>query len=142
MDEKEVQSTTTTRKVIKEPAIKTGPPQAVYETKKSIFRTYQVVWYFLGVIEVLLGFRIILKIFGADPYSGFANFIYSLSSPFALPFFGVLRTSTAPPSGSLIEWSTLVAMAVYWIIAYGIVQLLQFVKPVTPDEVEQTVDSQ
>jgi len=142
MDEKEVQSTTTTRKVIKEPTIKTGHSQAVYETKKSIFRTYQVVWYFLGVIEVLLGFRIILKIFGADPYSGFANFIYSLSSPFALPFFGVLRTSTAPQSVSLIEWSTLIAMAVYWIIAYGIVQLLQFVKPVTPDEVEQTVDSQ
>ncbi|MCR4334579.1 MAG: YggT family protein [Patescibacteria group bacterium] len=142
MDEKEVQSTTTTRKVIKEPAIKTGPPQAIYETKKSIFRTYQVVWYFLGVIEVLLGFRIILKIFGADPYSGFANLIYSLSSPFALPFFGVLRISTATTTGSLIEWSTLVGMAVYWIVAYGIVQLIQFVKPVTPDEVEQTVDSQ
>ncbi len=141
MEEKE-QVVSTTRRVVKEPEIKTGHPQAVYEAKKSIFRTYQIVWYLLGVIEVLLGFRLLLKIFAADPSSGFTNLIYSLSSPFALPFLGVLRTSVAPTSGAVIEWSTLVAMAVYWIVAYGIVQLFQFVKPVTPNEVEQTVDSQ
>lgn len=133
---------TTTKKVVKEPSVKTEPPQEVYETKKSIFRTYQIVWYILGVIEVLLIFRLLLKGFGADPLSGFATLIYALSDPFAIPFAGVLGVTTAPELGAYIEWSTLIAMAVYWIVAFGIIQLFQFIKPVTPREVEETVDSQ
>lgn len=153
MEEKEVQKTTevtteapqqvvtTTKKVMK-PAVRTGHPQAVYDTKKSIFRTYQVVWYILGVVEVLLAFRFALKVFGADPMSGFTNFIYTASNPLAVPFLGVLRTSVTPTGGTIMEWSTIIAMAVYWLVAYGIVQLIQFIKPVTPNEVEETVDSQ
>ena len=133
---------TTVRKVVKDAQIKTEHPQVVYETKKSIFRTYQVVWYILGVIEVLLAFRVLLRVIAANPSSGFASFIYVVSAPFAGPFAGVLGVSVEPSIGSVMEWSTLLAMAVYWIVAYGIVQLFQFVKPVTPDEVEETVDSQ
>ncbi len=136
------QVVTTTKKVVKEPRVKTGHPQQVFETKKTIFRTYQVVWYFLGVIEVLLTFRFILKVAGADPYSGFANLIYSASAPFVWPFIGVLGITTAPKGGTTIEWPVLIAMVVYAVVAYGIVQLLQFVKPVTPEEVEESVDTQ
>ncbi len=127
-------------KVVSPPPIRTDPPQKVYETKKAIFRTYQVVWYILGVIEVLLAFRVLLKLLGANPFSGFTHFIYALSNPFALPFAGVLGVTVTDEV--VLEWSTLIAMAVYAIVAYGIVSLLQLVKPTTPEEVEQTVDSQ
>ena len=60
-------------------------PQKTYQTKKAIFRSYQIIWYFLGVIEVLLAFRVILKFLGASTFSGFTNFIYAISSPLALP---------------------------------------------------------
>lgn len=133
---------TTVKQVTTAPPVRTEHPQTVYETKKSIFRTYQVVWYILGVIEVLLAFRVFLRLVGANPASGFATFIYTLSEPFAGPFAGVLRMSIAPQAGSVMEWSTLLAMVVYWIFAYGLVELLQFIKPVTPQEVEQAVDTQ
>lgn len=68
----------------------TESPQKEYKTKKAIFRTYQVIWYILGVIEVLLAFRILLKLLGANTYSGFTSFIYAISSPFATPFAGIL----------------------------------------------------
>src|SRR5688572_22512241 len=100
------QVTTSTRRVVKEPQVKVGHPQEIYDTKKSIFRTYQVVWYILGVIEVLLAFRVALKILGANPLSGFTNLVYTLSDPFALPFAGVLGVSIAPATGSIFEWST------------------------------------
>ncbi len=122
------------------PTVETGSPQKTYQTKKAIFRSYQIIWYILGVIEVLLGFRILLKLLGASTYSGFTNFIYSLSAPFALPFAGILRTSTS--ANLIFEWSTIIAMVVYAIVAYGIVALFQLVKPTNQQEVEQTVDNQ
>jgi uncharacterized protein YggT (Ycf19 family) len=114
--------------------------QKEYQTKKAIFRTYQIIWYILGIIEVLLAFRIILKLLGASTQSGFTSFIYAISSPFALPFAGILGKTGI--SGMILEWSTLIAMAVYAIVAYGIVKFFQLVKPTNPEEVEQTVDNQ
>lgn len=121
-------------------SVQAGTTQHEYQTKKAIFRTYQVVWYILGVIEVLLAFRVVLKLLGASTTSGFTSFIYALSSPFATPFAGIFRTNGL--SGMIFEWSTLVAMAVYAIVAYGMVAFFQLVKPTNPDEVEQVVDNQ
>lgn len=122
------------------PHVETGSPQKEYQTKKAIFRTYQVIWYILGIVEVVLTFRILLKFLGASTFSGFTNFIYAISGPFATPFAGILGTTVS--SNLVFEWSTLIAMAVYAIVAYGIVALFQLVKPTNSDEVEQTVDNQ
>jgi hypothetical protein len=116
----------------------TEHPQKVYAKKKTIFRIYQVIWYVLGVIETLLVFRIVLKALGANPTSGFANLIYSLSNPLALPFRGIFPTPVV--EGSVFEWSTLIAGIVYLVLAYGLVYLFQIVKPTTPLEVEQKVN--
>lgn len=121
------------------PGVETSSPQQTYQAKKAIFRSYQVIWYIVGVIEVLLAFRVVLKLLGANTYSGFTNGIYAISSPFALPFAGILGVTVN--SDMVLEWSTLIAMAVYVVLAYGIVELLQLVKPTTPQEVEQTVDN-
>lgn len=126
-------------RVIK-PAVVTESPQKTYDTKKVIFRTYQIIWYILGVIEVTLAFRVLLKLLGANAQSGFTNFIYAFTNPFALPFSGILGISGV--SNMIFEWSTLIAMAVYAVIAYGIVALFQFIKPTNPEEVEQSVDNQ
>lgn len=127
-----------TRVVI--PQAGTGSSQNEYQTKKVIFRTYQVIWYILGIIEVVLAFRVLLKLLGANTFSGFTSFIYAISDPFALPFAGILGVTGI--SEMVFEWSTLIAMAVYAIVAYGIVALFQLVKPTNPEEVEQTVDNQ
>lgn len=121
------------------PAIKTEHPQKVFQKKKAIFRIHQVIWYILAVIEILLGFRMSLKALGADPTSGFTNAVYAFSNLFALPFRGILPTSVS--GASVIEWSTIVAAIVYLVIAYGIVYLIQMLKPVSPEEVSQNVDN-
>jgi len=126
----------TTRK-ISPPAIKLEHPQDRYETKKVIFRTYQIIWYILGVFETLLVLRVFLKALGANPASGFVNFIYMLSAPLAIPFSGMFRHITE--GSSVFEVSTFVGMFVYLLIAYGLVELFQFLKPTTPDEVEENV---
>lgn len=111
-----------------------------YQRKKTVFRAYQVVWYILGVIEVLLAFRVLLKLLAANPASGFTQFIYGVSAPLAVPFLGVIASSTV--GRSVLEWSTLLAMIVYLVVAYGIAKLIQFIKPASPEEVERTVETE
>ena len=126
----------TTSKVV--PNVRTEHPQKVFEKKKAIFRAYQVIWYILAVIEILLIFRVALKAMAANPTSGFVSLIYAVTNPLALPFSGILKTSVT--SGSVFEWSTIIAGIVYAIIAVGLVQLFQIIKPVGPQEVNEVVD--
>lgn len=124
--------TKTTKQV--EPEVKLEHPQKVYDTKKTIFRFNQIIWYILGLIEVLLVFRIILKALGANPSAGFTSLIYSLTAPLAVPFRGILGSSLT--GSSLLEWSTIIAAIVYLCIAWGLVYLLELIYPITPKDVE------
>lgn len=85
-----------------------------------------VVWYILGFVEILLGFRFVLKLLGANSASGFVDFVYNITGVFTAPFdsiFGVTRT-TAGQTRSVFEPSILVAAAVYVLIAWGVVKLI------------------
>lgn len=119
--------------------LQTDPPKRAFEKKKVIFRSYQIIWYILGFVEALLIFRIVLKAIGANPFSGFVNLVYTLSDPLALPFAGIVGASVN--GSSVIEWSTLFAAIVYLLLAFGLVNLLQLIKPVSSGEVEETVDN-
>ncbi|HEY6435421.1 MAG TPA: YggT family protein, partial [Ignavibacteriaceae bacterium] len=99
-------------RVIHEPLVKTEHQQQIYETKKSIFRVSQVIWTILAIILILLAFRVVLRVLGADPTSGFATLIYTISYPFAAPFSGIIPTDYGT-GDSVFEWSTIIAAAVY-----------------------------
>ncbi len=131
-------STLRQTQVINEPLVKTEHPQKIYEKKKLILRTNEIIWVILGIIELILAFRVALKAVGANPYSGFTSFIYSISAPFALPFQGILNSNSGQ-GGSYFEWSTIIAAVVYFVIAYVIMMIVGLVRPVTPEEVESTV---
>ncbi len=122
----------TTKQV--EPQVQGEAPQKVYEKKKAIFRFNQIIWYILGLIEVLLIFRVVLKLLGANPSVGFTSLIYSLTAPLAVPFSGILGISIT--GSSMIEWSTIIAAIVYLCVAWGFVYLLDLIYPITPKDVE------
>ena len=88
----------------------------------------RVVWFIAGVLLVLLAFRFALVLLGANSANGFANFIYTTSHPFAVPFFGIFSYSIKY-GVSRVELSTLVAMVVYALIAFGISRLLTMGRP-------------
>lgn len=117
-----------------QPEAKGEAPQKVYETKKTIFRSSQIIWYILGFVEVLLIFRVVLKALGANQSSGFTNLVYSITDLMVSPFRGILPVSMT--GGSVIEWSTLIAAIVYLCIAWGLIYLLDIIYPITPKDVE------
>ena len=110
------------------------------KTTKPLYRGTQVVWCILGLIEVLLAFRFALKLFGANPAAGFTSFIYAATHIFAAPFLSVFRVSQV--AGSVFEWTTLLAMLVYWVIAWGIIKLFLMGKTVSTPEAAVKLDEQ
>lgn len=110
------------------------------EKKKHIFLAEQIIWYLLGIIEILLAFRFVFKFIGANPLSGFVHLIYTLSDPLVLPFSGIIPVSVT--GSSVFEWSIIIAAVVYWVIAWGLVALFQLMNPASPEKVKRTLDYQ
>lgn len=125
----------TTRQIQVEPSAKGEAPQKVYDKKRTIFRFNQIIWYIVSFVDVLLVFRIVLKMLGANPYVGFTSLIYGITNPLAAPFVGILGVSTS--GTSYFEWSTIIAVIVYLCIAWGLVYLLDLFFPISPKDVEE-----
>lgn len=83
----------------------------------------RAVWYVAGVLIVLLVFRFVLSLLGANTTNSFANFIYSASHPFVAPFFSLFSYKT-DYGVAKFEIYTLVAIAFYAVVAWGIARLL------------------
>lgn len=116
---------TTTRRDDDVPEQTTRKESHVYEDSPSgTVLAERIIYYILGVIEVLLVFRLVLALLGANRANDFAQFIFNLSQPFVQPFFSLFGYQ--PAYGvSRLEIYTLVAMAVYAVIAWGIVALIR-----------------
>jgi len=81
----------------------------------------RVVYYILAVLEVILLLRFIFRLLGASQGNDFVMFLYNLSHVFVGPFNGIFNDQAL--GRSVFELSTIVAMLVYALIAWGIVSL-------------------
>lgn len=106
----------------------------------TLYRVTQVVWYVLYVIETLLFLRFILKLIGANPEAGFSQFVYGATYVFAEPFIAVIPN--AQTGRNVFEWTTLLAMLVYWLFTLMIIKLVLMKKPVSGLEAEQKLEEQ
>lgn len=105
-------------------------------TTKPLFRGTQIVWYLLFILEIMLVFRFVLKLMAANSSAGFTNFIYGFTWPFTAPFLTVFSKTTV--AGNIFEWTTLLAMLVYWIVAFLLARLFLMSKTVsTPEAAEE-----
>lgn len=99
-----------------------------HERTGPLYRISQVVWYVLYIVEALLALRFVLRLLNANPAAGFTEFIYNISQPFYAPFANVIRGINV--SGSVLDWNILLAMVVYWLLAWAIVSLFAIGRPV------------
>ena len=108
-----------------------GPVAARTTETKSVATSSQtieyLVYFVFGILEILLVFRLILKLMGASTTSGFVNFIYGLTGLFILPFEGIFRRAVNEgiETSSVLEPSTIVAIIVYAVLAWGVVMLVR-----------------
>ena len=98
------------------------------EEKAESSQTLEYIIYFIfGIIEVLLVFRLIFKLTGANPFSTFVSFIYALTQIFVMPFAGIFHQAagTGDVTTAVLEPGVIVALIVYLVLAWGIVQLVE-----------------
>ena len=82
-----------------------------------------VVYFLLGVLEVILAMRFVFRLLGANDTNGFVSTLYSFSYTFSAPFAGIFGSDPGLGQGHVFEVSTLIAMIIYALIAWGIVAL-------------------
>lgn len=95
------------------------------EKRLGQFQFTRIVWAVLSGLEILLALRFGLKLIGANPTSGFAVFIYSLTGVFTAPFTGLVSTWLA--GDTILEVTTLIAMAVYALIFWSVVKVIPII---------------
>ena len=83
----------------------------------------RVVWTLLGILESVLGIQFLLRLVGANPAAGFTQFMYNLASPFLAPFRGIVASTATGANAGVVVWSTLIAMIVYYAVAWAIIKL-------------------
>ena len=91
-------------------------------------QTIEYLIYFLfGILEILLAFRLVFKLIGASLSSTFVSLIYGITGVFILPFEGIFRRwfTQGVETTSVFEPSTLVAIIVFAVVAWGIVKLVR-----------------
>jgi uncharacterized protein YggT (Ycf19 family) len=94
-----------------------------YEARRTaLYRVWQVIWLIVGIVEGLIAIRFILRLLGANPDAGFAQLIYGLTAPLVAPFVGLFGTPRF--QGSAFEFTSLVAMLVYALLAWVIVKIV------------------
>lgn len=70
-----------------------------------------------GFIGVLIGLRFLFRLLGANPASGFVQWVYDWSTPFVTPFAGIFgQEATVTGAGvvttSVFDWTALIALLV------------------------------
>lgn len=102
------------------------------EQRIFTFKATQLVWLLLGVLEALIALRIGLLLIGANPDSPIVALIYGITSLFLFPFTALVGSPSA--GGMVLELSSLFAMLIYALIAWGIERIiwLIFYRPSGP----------
>ena len=87
---------------------------------EHINRAARIVWFIVGIVVAFLVVRILLALMGANLENQFANFIYSVTDLFVVPFRGLLQVGEFQAGVSRFELETVVASVVYILIGWGI----------------------
>jgi YggT family protein len=95
----------------------------------------------IGIIAILIAIRIVLKLLAANTASGFTQFIYNVTGPFVAPFLNIFGTP-AGDNGAVFELSSILAIAIYLLVGWLIIKVLQLLidRPTSGVTVTRNVD--
>jgi uncharacterized protein YggT (Ycf19 family) len=91
----------------------------------------QIVWYVLGLINILLLLRIVFLLLGAKDV-GFASLLYVITEPFVSLFKGIFPAPTA--GGAYFDTAAILAIVVLSLLAWGISALINVMNRPAPTQ--------
>lgn len=90
----------------------------------TLYKATSLVWLLVGLLEIALILRLVLKLIGANPLAPFTELVYGATGLFLWPFLGVVPALSRGPI--VLELSTLIAMFVYFGVTFGLIWIVQW----------------
>ena len=109
----------------------------VSNTKHESHTAQRIIGSLFGIIEIILAFRLVFKLLGANSTNGFVQGLYNVTQPFVGIFESIFARgsiSTTETVG-IFEPETLIAMVVIALIALIV---LKIIKPRSGDHFKRT----
>ena len=78
------------------------------------------------IVGFLLGLRIILRFFGANPSTPFVNWVYESSDSLLAPFAGIFPVSRID-GGFIVDFPAIFAVIIYAFIGYLILEAVEMI---------------
>jgi hypothetical protein len=92
----------------------------------------RIVGVIFGLIEIILGLRLIFKLLGANPANGFVKAIYDITQFFVGLFEGIFaKVSISSTTKAVFEPATLIAIILVALVAWLVMKLM------TPRKIRQ-----
>jgi uncharacterized protein YggT (Ycf19 family) len=91
-------------------------------TSVLALRIARGIHFLFGLLEALLGLRILLMAFGADPQAGFSSAIFGVTDPFLIFFRHIFPTIST--GVGILDLSSVLALIVYAILSWGITSFI------------------
>ena len=94
------------------------------ERQSILSKLILFIWAATGILEFLILLRMLLMLLAANSTNFFAQAVYGITDLFLWPFSGLFASPTAG-NGMVLEISSFVALLVYAVAAWGLVQLIK-----------------
>ena len=83
------------------------------------------IYWLLGLLEILLGLRFLLRLFGANSQNEFARLINNLSAPFIAPFSTLFVSPTFGGRAYIFDVNIAIAIVTYMLLSYLVLSLVR-----------------
>jgi hypothetical protein len=119
--------------------VKTTEHEEGHAQRVATFKATQLIWLVLGLIEAAIALRVVFKLVGVNASNSFATLVYNVTHLFVAPFASL--TGAPAAGGMVLEVSSIIAMLVYLLIAWGIERIMNVVlyRPRGAVSVSQTI---
>lgn len=109
-------------------------PEYLRQRHMIIFQKIaNIVWLITFFILAVILLRFVMLLINANEQNSFVSWVYDTSAFFVRPFLGITNDPTF--NGSVLEINSLIAMLIYMLLIYGILQLVKVVLDLlTPSE--------
>ena len=104
----------------------------------ATIKATQIIWLLLGLLEASIALRVVFKLIAVNAANPFAKLLYGATNLFVGPFKSLVGNPTS--GGMVLEISSIIAMLVYLLIAWGIERIVYvvFYRPRGPVSFRQT----
>ena len=119
--------------------VRTTQQESGQEQRFATFKATQLIWLLLGFLETMLALRVMFKLIAVNAANPFAALLYKVTDFFVTPFASL--TGAPAFDGMVLEISSILAMIVYFLIAWALERIVYvlFYRPRGSVSVRQTV---